>query len=948
FCKDKGIKRELSVARTPHQNGVPKRRNRTLIEAARTMLVDSKLPTTFWAEAVNTACYVLNKALVTKPRNKTPYELIRGRPPLIDFMKPFGCPVTILNNMDNLGKYEGKANEGYFVRYSMVSKAMRVFNKRTRIVEETLNIRFQENAPNVKGNGPDWHFNIDSLTISMNYVLVVVGNQTNGITGSKEHLVAGQGSKDSTMNARKKAPGVDESEASINDRKNDQVSKSKVEGLPQQARQTKNINNYYTMVDVNVNAHAEQAPTMAPPTHTNDQILPHIRWVPLGKSNCYLDVERSQTNPIFKIAVDILKNTNFFRAFTASLTIPSIYIQQFWDTVRYDKIAGCYKFQLDNQWFDLTKDTLRDALLITPVDNNNAFSFLSTPDALINFVNHLGYPKVFRTLSDVVTNDMFQPWRALATIINLCLTGKTSGFERPRALVKHKFHPRPDSPLHLPNEEPSLGYLKFSAKGTKREVFGMPIPNELITADIQCEQYYKEYLEKVAKHQRYLVGEEGSDPDSPAPKPTKATKKSKPSAPKADLSPPVTKPASSQQPKPKPAPIKSQEKKYESTDEGIPENEPRFDDEEADIQRAVEENLKSVYDAPRGTLPPVVIREPDSRKFQPLPEVQGKGKEKVSDEQVAHDLLTLQTPKKVSPTEQYIFQRQSDEEVPHVVEVKAQDEGQAGSNSGVTTEGWAGSDPDDDAEPQPQSSHVIHARSNLKHMDLEATEVSTQLHPEQMNEGFIVTAYPNVQENLKLTVEEHTTIETEVESMVSITIQQDTSAIPPMTTPVINLTSRPDSPNAHRELQATTTETTTTITTTTHPPPPQPQQSTTDSMLIKRIDELEQIMAYLIQDNKHLEERLDSHGVRLYTLENLDIPQRVSKAVDEIVTDAVVFIPISSHGKGLVVHFIIHTLKAPGYGIYRLLDTAYRSLIFVVSYEVQAHIRRIFLMDTAY
>nr|GEV73400.1 ribonuclease H-like domain-containing protein [Tanacetum cinerariifolium] len=123
----RGIKREYSVARTPQQNGVAKRRNRTLIKAVRTMLVDSKLPTTFWAEAVNIACYVLNRALVTKPHNKTPYELICGRHPLIDFMKPFGCLVTILNTKDNLGKFEGKADEGYFVGYSVkkVSKLLK-------------------------------------------------------------------------------------------------------------------------------------------------------------------------------------------------------------------------------------------------------------------------------------------------------------------------------------------------------------------------------------------------------------------------------------------------------------------------------------------------------------------------------------------------------------------------------------------------------------------------------------------------------------------------------------------------------------------------------------------------------------------------------------------------------------------------------------------------------
>ncbi|GKC41176.1 putative ribonuclease H-like domain-containing protein [Tanacetum coccineum] len=195
FCEMKGIKREFSVARTPQQNGVAERRNRTLIEAARTMLVDSKLPTTFWAEAVNTACYVLNRVLVIKPHNKTPYELIRGRTPLIDFMKPFGCPVTILNTRDHLGKFDGKADEGFFVGYSVVSKAMRVFNKRTRIVEETLNIRFLENAPNVTSNRPDWLFDVDSLTISMNYVPALTGNQINRIAGTKDNIVTGQDEK---------------------------------------------------------------------------------------------------------------------------------------------------------------------------------------------------------------------------------------------------------------------------------------------------------------------------------------------------------------------------------------------------------------------------------------------------------------------------------------------------------------------------------------------------------------------------------------------------------------------------------------------------------------------------------------------------------------------------------------------------------------------------------
>ncbi|GJR34330.1 putative ribonuclease H-like domain-containing protein [Tanacetum coccineum] len=179
FCREKGIKREYSVARTPQQNGVAERRNRTLIEAARTMLADSKLPTTFWAEAVSTACYVQNRVLVVKPHNKTPYELFRGFKPALSFMRPFGCHVTILNTLDSLGKFDGKSDEGFFVGYSLSSKAFRVYNTRTRRVEENLHIGFLENKPMIEENGPKWLFDIDSLTQSMNYVPVVTGTIIN-------------------------------------------------------------------------------------------------------------------------------------------------------------------------------------------------------------------------------------------------------------------------------------------------------------------------------------------------------------------------------------------------------------------------------------------------------------------------------------------------------------------------------------------------------------------------------------------------------------------------------------------------------------------------------------------------------------------------------------------------------------------------------------------------
>ncbi|GKA21891.1 putative ribonuclease H-like domain-containing protein [Tanacetum coccineum] len=154
----KGIKTGISIARTLQQNGVAKRRNGTLIKAARTMLADSKLPTTFWAEAINTACYVQNR--------------------------------------DYLGKFDGKSDEKFFVGYLMNSKAFRVYNIRTRKVEENLHIRFLEDKRIIAGDGPKWFIDIDVLTKSMNYVPVIAGTNSNDLVGTEESIGAGHSSKE--------------------------------------------------------------------------------------------------------------------------------------------------------------------------------------------------------------------------------------------------------------------------------------------------------------------------------------------------------------------------------------------------------------------------------------------------------------------------------------------------------------------------------------------------------------------------------------------------------------------------------------------------------------------------------------------------------------------------------------------------------------------------------
>ncbi|GKC54326.1 hypothetical protein Tco_1077071 [Tanacetum coccineum] len=523
--------------------------------------------------------------------------------------------------------------------------------------------------------------------------------------------------------------------------------------------------------------------------------------------------------------------------------------------------------------------------------------------------------------------------------INLCLTGKDY--------------------QDLKDKRPQFQAL---SKGSKREVFEMTIPNELINDVIRGANYYEAYLNKVTRHQRYLAGEEMSNPDSPAPKPAKPTIQTKPK-PTKQSKPTEPKAASK---KPKPAPAKPQEKKRkpvsesseatplakrakagkvvkkrtvksskqlvdEFVDEGVPTAKPSLEDtEEAILQKVLQESLTDAYPTQRGPLPPVVFRETDTGKFQPLPEVPGKGKEKVGEEQAAQVLLNLQTPKKKSPAEQYIFQRrshiptetagredstslyaelglsgsdtESDEEMPSVVRSGAQDEGQAGPDPGTLDEGHAGPNPDDVVESQPLPTLSVLAGPNLEHSDVEIIDPTSQPQPKHMDEGFTAVAYLDVQETLKLTVDEQvipeervsstgtlsslqhlakdfsfgdqflndkpseadnkkTTADTEAESMVSVTIHQDISVFPPMTSPVIG--------------------------------------------------ELEEFIANLVEENQALETRLDKQGSRINKLETMDLPKMIREQTVEFIDSQEIDRKINESVKEVVISSVKHAMRAP-------------------------------------
>nr|GEW31804.1 retrovirus-related Pol polyprotein from transposon TNT 1-94 [Tanacetum cinerariifolium] len=683
-----GIFHQKTVPMTLQKNGVVKRQNRTLVEAARIMLIFSKAPMFLWAKVVATSCYTQNRSLIHTRHNKTPYELVHNKKPDLTFFRVFGALCYPTNDSEDLGTLQPTSDIGIFVCYAL----------------------------SMKGPAPIF------LT-----------------------------------------PG--------------QLKPPRVERLVSPA----------PVVQALVNS------TGTPSSTTIDQDAPSLSISPSSSALQSHSVHQGITAESTFMEDDLISpidNNPFIHVFALE---PSSDASSFEDA---RLVAKGYR-QEEGIHFEES---------FAPVAHIEAIRIFVTNSASKNItIYQMDVKTVF--LNSELKEEVY--------------------VSQPKGFVD------PDHSTHVYRLNMALYGLKQAPRAW------MPIPDNLITTDIQGEPYYQEYIKKVAKHQRYLVGEKGSDHDSLASKPAKATKKSKPSAPKSNLRPPVTIPASSQQPKPKPALAKSQGKKRklvtkmsdklsparrskpglvtkrhkptsslrlvdESVDEGIPEKKPQFDDEEAEVQRALEESLKSVYDVPRGLLLPV-------------------------------------TPKKKSPADQFIFQRrtstptessshdessslydelrltdyevESDEDVLGI-DAGVQDEGRAGPNPGEQDEGQAvpnpgeqdkgqvGPNPGDVVASQPQSSLIVHAGPNLEHIDLEAmdepasstgTLSSLQHLVKDLNFGdLFFNDKPSKADN------EKTTIETKAESMM-----------------------------------------------------------------------------------------LDSHGARLYTLENLDIPQQVSKAVDEIVTDAV-------------------------------------------------------------
>ncbi|GJZ79878.1 hypothetical protein Tco_0644715 [Tanacetum coccineum] len=355
--------------------------------------------------------------------------------------------------------------------------------------------------------------------------------------------------------------------------------------------------------------------------------------------------------------MDILQNTNFFRAFTASVSVPTIYIQQCWNTLTYEAKTGAYSFQLDETRFVLDANLLREALEITLIDQAHQFVSPPSGDAIMDFVNELGYIEEIHFMSRMAVNNLYQPWKAILSMIKLITNVDYA------ELMWEEFVQAIQTFL---TDKANLG--SPTKKGKKDKPHVIPYCRRKGRKEETC-QTAKQII---AKH----VKEKSSKP-TPEPKP-KVTQ---------------VKPA-----KPSPAKHSKMDKvqkirKGKSSLQLIDEDEPTQHEPEPEPEH-------------QAHVGGVAIREPIAEATQPLPVVKDKGKEIATEEQAAQSLLALHTPKRRSADTDKTNSG-GDTKILQIDEEQVEDVDNQANLEEKTIEldqGQAGSDPGSTQPPAPQSS----------------------------------------------------------------------------------------------------------------------------------------------------------------------------------------------------------------------------------------------------
>nr|GEU81012.1 zinc finger, CCHC-type, retrotransposon Gag domain protein [Tanacetum cinerariifolium] len=809
---------------TISRNDIVKRRNRTLVEAAQTMLILSKAPMFLWAEVVATTCYTQNRSPIHTRHNKTPYELVHIKKPDLTFLRIFGALCYPTNDSRDLEKLKAKADIGIFVGYAPNRKGCKIYNKKPRRIIKIIHVQFDELTEQMAhvhiSSGPEPIVERLVPPALVVQVLVALAGTPSSSTidqdapttshspsSSKVQApilhqgVAGPTFKDnpfahadnnSFINVFALEPSSEESSlgdvctaesnqiyvktAFLNGKLKEDVYVSRLEGFvdpdhpthiyhlkkapyglkqaPRACLEGIFINQSKYALEIlkkyGMDSYEPVDTPMVDRLKLDEDplgiLVDQTRVRSMVGSLMYLTASRP--NLVFAVCMCA-------RAFTASVAVPSLYIQQFWNTLGKDIKTGVFSFQLDELWFNLNVDLLRNALRITPKDSAHPFVALLA------------------------------------------------------AMEKYSYY-----------DQPMLNRQDF-CKGVVDEVFGIPIPKDLITNCIRSSNYYKKYLEMVSRKLTNMTGDEIEKKKS-----LKAGKSKQPKPAKKKTSKPTH---SKKIRKGK----RSDHFIDEEDEEGQPAFEPQVKDDEYNLQRGIQMSLESLQaqgQERRAPVGGVAIREPDLVITQKLPDVEGNGKvtqdastgpstqpQDDTSMNVVHD--TPSPADSTNDAEIATDMEQSNNEVDTKILNVVDERGEEVSNTMALEERTVEFDEGQEQvhiENPPSSSKALSSMNNIEDAftfgDKFFNDKSMKKEPIKAN------------------------VETKVESMVAIPIHQASSLVPPLSTLIIDLSHpKPVLPPVQEPIITATTATTTTL----QSPPPPPSQSTTGPGLSTYVSALE-------------------------------------------------------------------------------------------------------------
>ncbi|GJV72932.1 retrovirus-related pol polyprotein from transposon TNT 1-94 [Tanacetum coccineum] len=544
FYENVGISHQTSLARTPQQNGVIERRNRTLVEAARTMLIFSKAPLFMWAKAINTACYTQNRFLIRLRYNKTPYELMHDKKLDLSFLYVFYSLCYPTNDSEDLGKLNVKADIAMASEQFSLGLGLQFMTPGTSRSGLVLNPVLQQpfNPPTRNDWEPDTPRVVDivgsssSTTIDLDAPSI----SSSSTNQQKQSSIISQGVEEPIPNAHFDDPCHEP----LYDVSTSQESSS-------------NMHSSHSLLELIVCLCARyQAKPTEKHLHAVKRIFRYLKGtIHMGlwyskdtgmsltaysdadhagamQSNCWLqqvDLDNALEHTS-SVVLNSLGLSPLYPTFLITAEVPEIYMHQFWHTITKIKNSSSYKFKLDKKHCKIDVEVFHNILQICLRLLNQEFDAPPSDEETVTFIKELGHKRYIKSVIDVVVDQMHQPWRTFASIINKCLSRKITDFvfqidngdhkkqekmyyPRFTKVIIHHFISKDKSIsmrnrifMHIVHDDSVLGTLRFVSKSNQYQVYGA------LLSEGMSNQQMRDYP---ASHNYLCIRYRASNPSNP-------------------------------------------------------------------------------------------------------------------------------------------------------------------------------------------------------------------------------------------------------------------------------------------------------------------------------------------------------------------------------------------------------------------------------------------------